>query len=158
MGAYKYRIGVSFTGTHRAYVEQVCKDLVKLGFDRDEVFYDNWHQTRITVPNADVLMSSIYRNECQAVVVFLSEDYADKPWTGNIEWRAIRDLINTARSGHICLLRLDNIDIDTIDGLSSTRDIATSVKEWISSETAQFIRDWYEEHVGGNSKKPSAVS
>ena len=148
--SFRYKIGVSFTGEHREYVKRTCEELLGLGFSKDEVFYDGWHQARLTGINADVRLTRVYGEECQAVVVFLSKNYKDKPWTGNIEWRAIRDLINNAKAECICLLRIDDVDINTIEGLSATRDIATSVSDLNPVGTAEFIVDWYGEHIGGS--------
>ena len=157
MECYRYKVGVSFTGGHRAFVRGVCNALIELGFakDKGDIFFDEWHQARVAGPNADVLLQRIYGEECRAVVVFLSKDYKDKPWTGNIEWRSIRDLINRSQAGKVCILWVDNLGegeyvsgyIDRIDGLSSTRDIASDVSGMDLSQTAEFIRDWYQEHM-----------
>lgn len=157
MSTYRYKVGLSFTGGHRDFVEQVCNSLSSMGFTREDIFYDKWHQARITVPNADVLLQQIYGAECRAVAVFLSRDYRDRPWTGNIEWRAIRNLINRSRSDQICLLRVDGIDIDTIAGLSSTCDIAADVSEMTPSQAASFICEWYAEHVESSFAESSSL-
>ena len=166
-GGYRYKIGVSFTGGHRDAVRHVCNSLLDSGFAkaRGDIFYDEWHQARLAEPNADVPLQRIYGEECHAVVVFLSKDYKDKHWAGDIEWRSIRDLINKSKANQICLLWADRLEegesireyIDRIDGLSSTRDIAADVSGMEPSQVAELICKWFKEHLE-TTKKGELIS
>jgi tetratricopeptide (TPR) repeat protein len=142
-----FKIGVSFTGAHRETVRQVVTELLDETIGRDDVFFDEWHQEAINGPNADLELKSIYSKRCDCVVVFLSKDYDDKPWTGGIEWDAIRRIMN-AKEKKLCFLNVDNVDIDTISGLDSTTSIARKIDGLSARDIAEFIRNRYRQIIG----------
>jgi hypothetical protein len=72
----------------------------------------------------------------------LSPDYAEGFWTGDIEWRSVRDLINTGQASRICLLAIGGVDIDTIDGLSAYSDIAINIDGLDADAIAKLIVKW----------------
>ena len=79
--------------------------------------------------------------------MFLSQDYMSKTWTGGVEWKTIKALINKNEGNKICLINVDNVDIDTIEGLSSVTDIAKKINTLSDSEVAVFFNNWYESHI-----------
>lgn len=143
-----YKIGVTFTGTHREkIVEPVCNTLLNWGYEKKDIFYDNWHESKINGINADVRLRKIYQKQCECVVVFLSKDYKDKNWTGNVEWRAIKELINTAQENRICLLNVDGVDLDIMGSLSGNQDIATPIENKSIEEIAEIIDEFYDLYI-----------
>lgn len=142
----KFSIGITFTGTHRKRVEAIAKALLKIGFEKENIFYDDWHDSLINGLNADLTLQDIYRKKCACIVVFLSTDYNKKAWTGGVEWRAIRNIIINAKGKGICLLNVDGVDINKIDGLSSYTDIAKKIESLTDDQVAQFIKDFMEQH------------
>lgn len=98
---YKFKIAVSFTGQYRNLVESVCKEIMNLGFRRDDIFYDNWHKEIFNGPNAKEKIENVYRDS-DFVVVLLSPDYSEKNWTGFVEWKTILKLINEGKEKIAC--------------------------------------------------------
>ncbi|MPN41724.1 hypothetical protein SDC9_189279 [bioreactor metagenome] len=140
----KFKIGVTFTGTNRSRVNLIVNNLLNYGFSKDDIFYDEWYDAIINGIDADIELRSIYTNSCECVVVFLSKDYNTKPWTRGVEWRAIRKIINTINGKKICLLNVDGVDINEIDGLSSYTDIAKKIEALSDEDVAKFIKKRYE--------------
>lgn len=138
-----YRIGISFTGKHRLFVRSIMNEILKVGFVKNEVFFDEYHEEVVNGPNADTRFRRIYSEKCDYIIVFLSDDYNTKFWTGGVEWKAIREIINK-KQDKICLLNADNIDINTVDGLSSYTDIAKNINTMLPSNVAKFIKKWYD--------------
>ena len=124
--------------------------LLNFGFSREDIFYDNWHDHLINGPNADVTLKKIYANQCDCVVVFLAKDYNTKDWTCNVEWKAIRNLVNTNKGKKICLLNIDGVDINEIAGLSQVTDIAKKIETLNAEEVATFIKKRYDVIIAGS--------
>lgn len=140
----RFKVGVTFTGTHRKRVNSIVDALLKLGFSKDDIFYDEWHDVLINGIDADIELRNIYANHCDCVVVFLAKNYNTKSWTRGVEWRAIREIINTIKGKKICLLNVDGVDINDIDGLSSSTDIAKKIEVLSAEVVAEFIMKRYE--------------
>ena len=142
-----FKIGVTFTGTHRARVLSIVNELSKHTFTKDNIFYDEWHDYLINGVDAYLELKDIYENKCDYIVVFLSKDYNIKKWTRGVEWRSMSKIINNIEGERICLLNVDDVDIDKIDGLSSVTDIAKKIDNISDSEVAEFIKKWYETKI-----------
>ena len=139
-----FKIGITFSGKYREQiVEPVCNELLKLGYNKDEIFYDLWHEALINGVQGDTCLREIYSKKCECVVVLLSPDYSEKNWTCNIEWPAIRELINTGNKDQICLLRTNLVNTGIIDGLYNNQAIAKSVDNMSSANIASFIDERY---------------
>ena len=135
-----FKIGITFSGKYRQqYIEPFCDELLHLGYTHDDIFYDSWHDALINGIHGDDILRQIYFKNCDFVVVLLSPDYKEKNWTGNIEWQAIKELINTGNDDKICLLRVDSADIGRIDGLYQNQAIAKSIDDMSPPEIATFI-------------------
>ncbi len=140
-----FKVGVTFSGKYRDnYVEPFCNELLKLGFKREEIFYDKWHEALINGPHGDTTLRGIYSSCCDCVVVLLSPDYKEKNWTGHIEWPSVLELINIGRDEKICLLSIDGIETGDIPGLYSNQAIAKPIDDISAMETAAFIQQKYE--------------
>ena len=106
----KFRIGVTFSGKYREnYIEPLCRSLLKLGYTKDEIFYDFWHEAWINGPHGDSKLRKVYNQNCECVVVLLSPDYREKNWTGHIEWPAVKEMINTGLDEKIPLLGFSQV-------------------------------------------------
>ena len=144
----EYKIAFTFTGEYReSIVRPVCEELLKLGYSKDEIFFDEWYPALFTGVNADSIFRKIYHDMSKSIVVLLSPNYGEKLWTGNLEWPTVRALINEGTEHKICLLSVDNVDINTIEGLFSTRDVARRVDGSSASLIAEFIHTWYYYHI-----------
>ncbi|MEE0675743.1 MAG: TIR domain-containing protein, partial [Ruminococcus sp.] len=148
----KYKIGVTFTGEYRdTIVFPVCNSLVNYNnYNIKEIFYDEWHQAKIAHISGDEILKKIYHDQCECIVVFLCREYKTKRWTYNIEWESIKSLINTEDEKRILLINLDSMDINTIEGLDSNRDIYIDASKCKNEDgvisvdkIANLINDFY---------------
>lgn len=139
---YKFKIALSFSGKYRALIEAVCKEIMNLGFRRDEIFYDDWHKEIFIGHNGIEKIKKVY-HDSDFVVVLLSPDYSEKNWTGFVEWKTILKMINEGKE-KICLLRIDGVDLNTIEGLSSGLDVVADIDNMTEREIARFIIDCYQ--------------
>ncbi|MDE7098319.1 MAG: leucine-rich repeat protein [Ruminococcus sp.] len=139
-----FKIGITFSGKYRKqFVEPLCDELLKLGYNKDDIFYDSWHDVLINGVHGDSILRQIYFKNCDCVVVLLSPDYKEKNWTGHIEWSAVKELINTGYDNKICLLRVDSADIGKIDGLYKNQTIAKTIDGMSAVEIAAFVHQKY---------------
>lgn len=135
-----FKIGITFSGKYRKqFVEPFCDELLELGYNKDDIFYDSWHDVLINGVHGDSVLRQIYFKNCDCVVVLLSPDYKEKNWTGHIEWSAVKELINTGDDDKICLLRVGSADIGEIDGLYKNQTIAKTIDDMSAPEIAGFI-------------------
>jgi len=113
----KFKVALSFPGEKRAYVSKVA-DSLRRALGIDKVFYDFDYQSQLAIPNLDLLLQKIYRDNSELIVVFLCAEYATKEWCG-LEWRAIRDIIKSKDCDRIMFVRFDDAKVDgtfSIDG------------------------------------------
>lgn len=140
-----FKIGITFSGRYRKeYVEPFANALLKLGYDKKDIFYDAWHEALINGVSGDVILQDIYSNRCDCIVVLLSPDYKGKVWTGHVEWPAVRGLINSGQGGKICLLSVDSVNIKEIPGLFIGEAIPKAIDTLSSKEIARFIDEKYQ--------------
>lgn len=107
-----FDVAFSFPGEVRPYIETVAKQLVRL-LGNNSVFYDNFYKSQLAVPNLDTALQDLYRTRSKLIVVFLSQDYAKKKWCG-IEFRAIRDIINSKHDEMVMFFRFDQAEVDGV--------------------------------------------
>lgn len=140
-----FKIAFTFSGKYRdSIVGPVCIELLNRGFSKDEIFFDEWHPALYNGIDGSEKLKSIYNKQSDCVVVLLSPDYREKNWTGNIEWRAIKELINTGKGKRICLLAVDGVDIASMDGLYKYQDLSKRVDNMKPSEIAAFLEEYCE--------------
>lgn len=140
----RFKIGVTFSGRYRKqYIEPICNFLLKLGYKKDDIFYDLWHDNLINGYDGDRKLRQIYNEQCDCIVVLLSPDYKQKNWTGHIEWPAIKELINAGKGDKLCLLGIDNVDINKVDGLYINQAIIKFIDEMTPEGVADFINKKY---------------
>lgn len=87
---HKSKVAPSIPGA-QAILYRRLRRISRTPSDPESVFYDSDYQSELARPNLDTLLQSIYNENAELVVVFLSQEYADKEWCG-LEWRAIREL------------------------------------------------------------------
>lgn len=141
----QFKISITFSGRYRdTIVRPTCEELLKKGFSKKEIFYDEWHAALINGIDGSATLQSIYYQKSDVVVVLLSPDYRERNWTGNVEWRAVLELINTGEGKRICLLAVGNVDLSRIEGLFATQAIYKSVDNMSPEEIADFICEYFE--------------
>jgi hypothetical protein len=115
--AQPFRIALSFPGEHRSFVEKLAERLAS-ALPRDKIFYDRWYEAELAAPDLDLVLQKIYRHQAELVVVFLCQEYGEKPWC-KVEWRAGRDLLMNGDPRSIMPVRFDDTEIPgilSIDG------------------------------------------
>lgn len=148
----KFKMGFTFSGKYReSHIKPICKELLRMGYVKDEIFYDRWHEDLINGVSGDNKLRRIYNQQCELVIVLLSPDYKEKNWTGNIEWPSVKELINRGEQDKICLLGVDSVDIDNIEGLYKNQSIIKYIDDFPAEETAEFIKRVYEGRGDANS-------
>lgn len=154
-----FKMGITFSGKYRKrFVEPICNALSGLGYDRDDIFYDEWHEDLINGPSGDNVLRTIYQRHCKLVIVLLSPDYKERNWPGNIEWPSVKELINTGKSEKICLLGVDSVNIENIDGLYTHQAIPKYVDDLSPYEIAKFIIRVYERRFGAEDLRHETVN
>lgn len=73
----RFDVCLSFAGEQRSYVELVARSLKGRGYS---VFYDADQQADLWGKNLTEHFDYIYREACRACVMFISAEYAQKPW------------------------------------------------------------------------------
>lgn len=117
-GPKPFTLAVSFIGEHREYVYHVVHAFREAtGLDRENIFYDKYHPHVCSRPDLDLYLLDVYGEQSELIVVFLGAGYDEKPWTGGLEWRAIRSLIMNRQADTIMPVRLDDSPIKGLLGV-----------------------------------------
>lgn len=145
----RFKIGISFSGKYREhYVEPVCNALLRLGYQKNEIFYDFWHESYLNGLHGDDKLQQVFNKRCDCVVVLLSPDYREKNWTGHTEWPAIKEIIRTGEDEKLCLLGINKVEIDKIDGLYINQAIVKFIDSMRPEDVADFINTKYLQIAG----------
>jgi hypothetical protein len=75
---YDYDVCLSFAGEQRGYIELVAKGLKERGL---RVFYDEDEKTKLWGKDLIEHFDYVYRQGSRYCVMFISAEYAAKPWT-----------------------------------------------------------------------------
>ncbi|WP_165244544.1 hypothetical protein [Paludisphaera soli] len=101
----RFAVAFSFPGERRGFVGELAAILAgRLGKGR--VLYDSFHEAELARFNLDLYLPKLYQIDSELIVVFLDRDYEGKRWCG-LEWRSIRQLIQTVDEHRIMLLAFD---------------------------------------------------
>lgn len=137
--AYRFQVALSFPGKYRDRVEKIAQLLAeRLGPER--VLYDSWYSAEFARPNFDTYLSSLYYKQSRLLVFFLSEDHAEREWTG-LEWRAGRDLLKRREDDRLMFLRLDASDIPGLYSIDGYMDVAQLPDDIVASEIMKRLND-----------------
>ena len=142
---YKYEIGITFCGEYRdKYVRPFCNELTKYDeFNKDNIFFDEWHGPEINGVRGDETLRGIYTTKCRMIVVLISPNYSKKLWTDRIEWPAIKSLIEKGDYGKICLLCVDEPNIESVKGLFVNQAIYKPIDDMSPKDIAEFLyKSW----------------
>jgi CheY-like chemotaxis protein len=135
-----YKISITFCGNDTRQFVKDLANLLAVEFSKHKVFFDEFHQEKITAMSAGDILEKIYTQQSEYVVVFISENYLTNHWTGKVEWKAIKEsLIPKRKEAIIPVLYNDNINFDEID---LNNDIAIKVSQYPNqSLTSQAVAD-----------------
>lgn len=114
----KFKIGLSFPGKDRRYVRNVADALVdRNNFRRDDVFFDEWHESEFVGDDAATQLTEIFSTRCEMLVPFFSTHYKktwvdETHWCG-IEWTAMKVILSDPKkSGRVIPVRRDGTEIE----------------------------------------------
>jgi hypothetical protein len=129
----RFKVAFSFPGELRNRVSEI------VSYTKDElpsgsVFYDDDFTAQLARPNLDNLLQTVYLNNSDLVVVFLSEDYEKKIWCG-IEWRAVRGIINNKSDQTLMFVRADDAEIPGV----FSHDGYVDLNRFNDKEIADFV-------------------
>jgi len=85
----RFAVAFSFAGEQRQLVLPIAME-VEAVLGPSTVFYDDWYEYWLAGTDADLSLQELYGEGAELVVVCVSGEYDNKPWTGT-EYRAIRD-------------------------------------------------------------------
>lgn len=113
-----FKIALSFPGEYRALVNKIAVELSNI-YGKEAILYDKYHSSKFARPNLDTHLQTLYSKKSDLIVVFNCAEYNIKRWCG-IEWRAIRQLLNTGCDERIMLIKCGQGSaegiFDTVDG------------------------------------------
>lgn len=134
----RFKVAFSFPGELRDFVREVVAR-VKDGLVGESVFYDDDFLAQLARPNLDNLLQTVYLNNSELLVVFLSADYERKMWCG-VEWRAIRAVINNKADESVMLVRSDDAAIAGIFPQDGYIDLNRFTPEQVAGFVLQRAR------------------
>jgi TIR domain len=91
----KFLVAFSFAGEQRDMVRAIA-EAVEKKIGSNNVFFDEWFEHYIAGHDADLKLQEIYGEQCELVVVCISERYGGKLWT-QAEHEAIRARVMKSR-------------------------------------------------------------
>lgn len=119
---FRYDVAFSFAEEDRPFVEQV---VAHLKVRKVRLFYDDHERIHTWGRNLLEYLDQVYRSQARFCVIFISQHYVTKRWTGmEAEWARARDLLMRNRE-YILPFRLDDTALPVI-----SKDIA-----YLSPET-----------------------
>ena len=86
----KFLVAFSFAGEQRDLVQSIAT-AVQERLGEGTVFFDEWYEYYIAGSDADLKLQKIYHERSVLVVLCVSSQYGNKPWT-RAEYEAIRAL------------------------------------------------------------------
>ena len=135
---HMFNVAFSFPGEARETVEMVLGELIKK-MSPNEIFYDFYYKAFLARPNLDLLLTKIYKEQANLIVVFLSGDYQRKPWPG-LEFRVVREIILQKQHDiKVMYIRMDNSPVDGVLKTDGYIDAATHSHQEIASFIYQRV-------------------
>jgi hypothetical protein len=133
----RFAVAFSLAGEQRQLVLPVAQEVEAI-LGRSTVFYDDWYTYWIAGQDADLLLQSLYGEKAELVVVCVSGDYGDKPWT-HVEHRAVRARLMraaTAEDRH-CVLPV-RVGDGKVEGVQFN-EIVPDIRGKTPTEAAELI-------------------
>lgn len=102
-----YQVALSFAGEQRDYVDEVARHLAARSI---ALFYDGFEQSKLWGQDGVEAFHGIYAERATYVVMFISKEYATKPWT-RLERRSALSRMLKTESEYILPVRFDDTQI-----------------------------------------------
>ena len=136
---HRFAVSLSFRGDpHRPLIRDIANELA-MRFTKARVLFDEYHEAELARCHANELLRTLYFNETELVVVFLTSGYIeDSKWTSTVEWGQIRRFVRQSESRRIMLIQLSEIDMERF-GLNASRDITLRASQYKDGEIAKEL-------------------
>lgn len=120
-----YKVGITFCGKDtRPFVQKMATELA-IKYSKDKVFFDEFHNDKIVGLDADKVLQKIYTQQSEYIILLISKNYKRNHWTGNVEWKAIKEKLIPLRNNVIIPVLCDTKI--RIDDLNLNKDIVIRV-------------------------------
>jgi hypothetical protein len=130
-----FAVGLSFAGEQRAYVEDVALALQARGVN---VFYDAFHEVELWGCNLIDTLDDLYSERMNAVIVFVSKEYVEKPFT-NVERQAALSKAITTRQKYLYPVRFDDVKLPGFPSTTSYLQASRNTPEQLAAKICQVI-------------------
>lgn len=135
---HQFQVALSFSGTFRDRVKEIAQGLTEI-LGENTIFYDFMFRGHLAQADHDLLLQKIYRENCELIVVFLCQDYGTRDWC-KIEFRAIRELMNTGHSDKIMFLKFEPCVIPGLFQHDGYFDIQNVISSEVIEQIIQRLR------------------
>lgn len=116
----KYDVALSFAGEDREYVSKVATLLKENGI---RVFYDKFEQVDLWGKDLYQTLSSLYKDNADFTVIFISKYYVEKLWT-NHELRSAQARAFVESQEYILPVRFDDTEVPGLAFTTGYLDIS----------------------------------
>jgi hypothetical protein len=102
-----YEVSLSFASEQRSYVLDVARHLKAA---RLRVFYDEYERVNLWGKDLAEYLQQLYLNKSEYVVIFISQAYVEKIWTGHEKKAALAAALTAGRE-YILPVRFDDTEL-----------------------------------------------
>ena len=149
----QYDVALSFAGEDRHYAEQLAR-LLKLGGYL--VFYDKYEQAELWGKDLYVHLSSVYKDQADYCVMFLSQHYAQKLWAKH-ELESAQARAFEENQEYILPIRIDDTEIPGISPTVGYLDLDPTNIEEIYQALVEKLSDTTSQPVSTDISIPAAA-
>ena len=133
----KYHVTLSFAGEDRKHAKRLADLLRSGGYS---VFYDEYEATELWGKDLYDYLLSVYRDQSEYCVMFLSEHYAQKLWT-NHERQSAQERALKESKEYILPVRLDDTEVPGILSTVGCFDLRSTPIEEIYEALVEKLSD-----------------
>ena len=130
-----FSVGLSFAGEQRDYVEEVALALRARDVD---VFYDAFYEVELWGCNLVDTLDDLYSERMNAVIIFVSKDYVEKPFTDVERQAALSTAIRT-REKRIFPVRFDEVRLPGLPSTIAYLEVSKNTPEQLAAKICQVI-------------------
>ena len=128
-----YQVALSFAGEQRRYVEEVARHLTARSI---AVFYDGFEQVWLWGRDGVETFHEVFSEKAKHVVMFISAEYVNKPWT-RVERKAALSRMIREEAEYVLPVRFDDT---AVPGLPDTVQYLRAIK-YSPAELAALIAE-----------------
>ena len=139
---YEYDVVLSFAGAQREYVERVKNALSKYEIS---VFYDNDNSVELWGKNLYEYLADIYTNKALFLVMFISKEYSERPWTIHesraAQERRFHDYNINEYQEYVLPVKFDDTEIPGIRNITGYMNAHDFLPEELAEKIVQKIKE-----------------